>query len=153
MARSKTIQQRINRFPETEVFKYHNANPKNNFTGDCVARAISVAMGITWEEAVRDMTDHAISKGYMFNDKKNIKSYLKSHGWVKCKEPRDVFNKKIIAEDYLIDNYFSRAIVNLGTRHIAAIIDGQIWDTWNSSHEVIHSYWLPPVSNKPIKIG
>ena len=143
MARKSTVEKRRLLYPETDVYKFHNANPQDNFTGDCVARAISEVTGKPWSEVILEMTHHGIKKGLIFNDRKNIKSYLKSLGWEKHKEPRNRFNKKIKAKDFLRDNYLELAIVNLGSRHIAAVVNNQIIDTWNSSYETMHSYWTP----------
>ena len=150
MARRSTVERREGKYPDTEVFKYYNANPKNNFVGDCVARAISKATGNSWECVIRDMTEYGIKHGTTFNDKKNIRSYLKSLGWVKHSEPRDRNNKKVIAKDFLKDNHIRKAIANVGSHHIVAIEDGKIVDTWNSSYETIHSYWTPPVSDQKV---
>ena len=35
---------RQQKYPETGTFHYHNQNPKNRLTGDCIIRAISRAM-------------------------------------------------------------------------------------------------------------
>lgn len=139
-----TIERRERNYPNTDFFSYYNANPKNNYCSDCVARAISVATNQSWEDVIRDMTEYGIKKGLVFNDKKCIKSYLKAKGWVKHKEPRDWDNMKMTAKDYLRNNYITTAIANLGTHHVAAIIDGQVVDTWDSSRQTMHTYWTPP---------
>lgn len=145
MPRKKTIEKRENRYPATDVFRYYNANPRNNFVGDCVARAMSACMDTTWADIIREMTEYGIANGRTFNDRKNITSFLKSKGWVKHSEPRDVFNYKIKAKDYLREHHIDKAFVNLGNAHVAAIEDGRILDTWDSSDEIIHTYWTPPV--------
>lgn len=141
MTRRSTIEKREARYQDTDTFKYYNANPKNNFCCDCVVRAISYATGNTWEDTIRDMTEYAISKGNVFNDPRLIKSYLKHKGWVKHKEPRDIYNKKMSARDFLRYNNLSKAIANLGSHHIVAIDNSRVVDSWDSSYQTMHCYW------------
>lgn len=37
---------RQEKYPETRTFHFHNANPKNRITGDCVTRALCTALEI-----------------------------------------------------------------------------------------------------------
>ena len=143
--RKSTKERRESRYQDTDTFHYYNANPQGNFCCDCVARAISYATGSTWADTIREMTEYAITKGTVFNDPKLVKSYLKHKGWTKHKEPRDWFNHKMSAREFLHDNRVSMAIANLGSHHIVAIEDSKVIDSWDSSRETIHSYWTPPV--------
>lgn len=44
------MSKREEKYPDTSVFHYFNANPKNKFGGDCVVRAITTALGQPWEQ-------------------------------------------------------------------------------------------------------
>lgn len=39
---------RQDKFPDTTTFHYHNANPHNRITGDCVTRAETVVLEIPY---------------------------------------------------------------------------------------------------------
>ena len=47
---------------DTKWFKFHNANPKNRRSGDCVIRAISTATGKSWEEVLTDLCKLALQE-------------------------------------------------------------------------------------------
>ena len=55
---------RQEKYPETSTFHYHNANPKNRFTGDCRIRAISVACEIPYNQVVMDLAQIQCETGY-----------------------------------------------------------------------------------------
>lgn len=58
---------RQEKYPETPTFHYHQANPHNRINGDCVIRAISVFLGISWTECVKEMTECGLKKGLILN--------------------------------------------------------------------------------------
>ena len=51
---------RQEKYPETSMFHYYNANPHNRMTTDCVIRAESVALGIPYEQVVLETNDPKI---------------------------------------------------------------------------------------------
>ena len=42
---------------DTEYFHYNNANPKNKHTGDCVIRAISLALDKRYKDVLMEMAE------------------------------------------------------------------------------------------------
>ena len=53
-----------------------NANPFNNNIEDCTVRAISVAEGISWDEAYDKLSNSARNLGLMMNSVEAIEEYL-----------------------------------------------------------------------------
>ena len=50
------------------MFRYANVNPNNANINDCTIRAISVAEGISWDEAYEKLSIvFALSKSWIFN--------------------------------------------------------------------------------------
>lgn len=141
------------KYKETEIFHFHNANPKGKNASDCVVRAISVALNQTWEDTMREMTEMGIKLGYAFNEDKLIDPYLKSKGWDKFKEPRDLKNKKISVAQFLKDkrNQSGVLIVKVGSHHVSLIVDGVVWDTWDCTSRTMHTYFRNPIAKTPIK--
>lgn len=129
---------------ETATFHFVNVNPKGKNTDDCVARAISVALGQTWEQTIREMTELGISIGYPFNNDKTVVKYLEKKGWTYCKEPRDVYNKKITLEQFMNTHAKGVYIVKPGSHHVSLVVDGVCWDSWNCTKKTMHSYFVPP---------
>lgn len=135
---------RINlyKYKETPTFHFYNANPKGKNASDCVFRAICVALDQGYEETVREMTEFGLSKGYVANEDKTVKLFLESKGWETCKEPRDLNNKKISVERFLLRADPNRVYVVLaGSHHCTLIKNGKVWDSWDCSKKTMHRYW------------
>lgn len=149
---------RADKYPTTEVFQYYNRNPKNRITSDCVVRAISHALGIDYTTVVLEMADMQCKTGYDDASKELIDRYLKSKGWVKCKQPRKYDNTKYTGEEFCLklkhpiyceelnlpDCNWHSMIANIGGHHIVAIMEGKIHDTWDSSGGCIGNVWVNP---------
>ena len=141
----------------TTYFKYYNANPKEKKTGDCVVRALSVAMKKSWDDVLTDLYKYAIKYKQMLNDDALYKKYLKDNGWMMLKQPRTIDNTKYTGIEFCQElqegccfNYdngimvdgFSDIIAHIGGHHIVAIIDCKIVDTWNSAKGCIGNIWV-----------
>lgn len=71
---------REQKYLNTDVFEFYNANPKGKFGGDCVIRAISLATGVSWENTVLGLTHLGIQMGLVCNDKHTFEKYLQDNG-------------------------------------------------------------------------
>ena len=145
---------RQQKYPDTQFFHYYNANSKGRFTSDCVVRAISTATMIPYEKVVSDLSALQIKTGYDTSDPKLFDMYLRGKGWIKRKQPRKTDGKKFTGEEFcrkLQDAYDcdsgiwssmnGRYIANIGGNHTVAIINGQVYDTWDSTGGCIGNYW------------
>ena len=134
------------KYPDTQVFHFHNQNPKNRITGDCAFRAISLATGIDYNTVVMEMAELQCKTGYALNDKKGIERYLEIKGWKKCKQPRKSDNTKYSGKEWCIElqeSHIKRPMIaNIGGHHIVCIKDGKIWDIWNPSSNAIGNFWV-----------
>ena len=139
---------RENKYPDTRNFHYYNANPKNKITGDCVIRAISTAMERPYNEVYRELFEFSLGCGLMLNDKKCYEKYLEAQGWKKNKQPRKDDNTKYTGVEFCKEvreytfNYPDRMIAHIGGHHIVAIVDGRVWDIWNSTDGCIGNDWV-----------
>ena len=139
---------RQQKYPDTSTFHNYNANPKNKIGGDCVIRAISTALGQSWEQTVRELTEVGIKYGYVLNDKHTYSKYLEAKGWRKMPQPKKDNGTKYTGEEFCREvkeytfNYPDRIIAHIGGHHIVAIIHGKVWDTWNSTDGCIGNYWV-----------
>lgn len=134
------------KYKETSTFHFHNANPKGKNANDCVARAISVALSQSWEDTIREMTELGIELGFAFNEDKLVSKFLRNKGFEEFKEPRDIKNKKITINQFINKHGNDEGIIvaKVGSHHISLIIDGVVWDTWDCSKKIIHTYWKLP---------
>ena len=143
---------RQDKYPETSTFHYYNANPKNRITGDCWARAICTALEIPYEQVVMEMAEMQCETGY--DSSSLIDRYLKSKGWKKQQQPRKDDNTKYTGEEFCQqfqyvpwlftgkeNNYKARIVANIGTHHVVAIVEGKVWDIWDSTDGCIGNYW------------
>lgn len=140
---------RQDKYPDTSVFHYYNANPKNKITPDCVIRAISTAMHKPYATVYKELFDFSLKCSYMLNDKHCYDKYLQSMGWVKRAQPRKDDNTKYTGEEFchMVQNnkheYMPHIIAKIGAHHIVAIEYGIIQDIFDSSDDCIGNYWEP----------
>lgn len=144
---------RQQKYQETSTFHYHNANPKNRITTDCVVRAISTALEIPYKQVVMEMAEMQCKTGYDSAENKLIDMYLHSKGWVRRKQPRKADGTKYTGAEFCreisegvtfngsVFNY-NRIVANIGGHHTVAIIDGKVFDIWNSTDGRIGIYWV-----------
>ena len=152
---------RQDKYPNTETFRYYNANPKNRITGDCRIRAISVACEIPYNQVVMDLAEIQCETGYDQTANQGISILMKRYGWEKQKQPRKpdntkytggefcevqsrwVHDKEAIGVEYKDGIIISdRILANIGGHHEVAIVDGKVWDTWNSTDGCVGNYWI-----------
>ena len=141
---------RQSKYPDTKTFHYYNANPKNRITTDCVIRALSTAMDKDYNEVVMELAEMQCKTGYDDGDTKLIDKYLQSKGWVKNKQPRKEDGTKYTGKEWCLEmqedydwiiGKKKNVIANIGGHHIVAIVDGQVWDIWDSTDKCIGNYW------------
>lgn len=131
---------RQEKFPDTEAFHYYNANPKGKYTGDCSFRAISLALGMDYNESVRERFEMFIETGIAPDTVEGEEKYLKAKGWVKHRQPRKDNNQKYTGVEFCKE-FKGTCVAHIGVHHAVCIKDGKIWDTWDSSDGCIGNYW------------
>ena len=120
------------------MYEYFCNNPKKKCQiGDCVVRAISKALNLSWETVFIDLMMEAYSACDMPNSNNVWGTYLYLKGFTKRIIP---YTYGYTIEDFCIDHPIGTFVVGSGT-HAAAVIDGTLYDTWNSSQETIIFYW------------
>ena len=136
---------RQEKYPDTQYFRYYNANSHNHKTGDCVVRALCTACGITWEQCATELFQIGIKKGYTMLEDKVIEAFLVNNGFVQCKEPRNLDNTKMSVKRWLDLNSTlvrHKIVANVGSYHVVAIIDGKVNDIWDCTNKTMHKYWV-----------
>ena len=58
------------------MYRYYNSNPNNSNIDDCTIRALSVAEGITWDEAYDLLSESARDLGLMMSSVEAIEEFL-----------------------------------------------------------------------------
>lgn len=117
----------------------YNPNPTGRFVGDCAVRAVSVALDIDWEEAYNLIADAGYAMGDMPSSDSVWGAVLRQHGFYRAAIPNscpDCYT----AEDFAADHPRGVFVLGFGG-HVAAVRDGVIMDSWDSSQEVPVYYW------------
>lgn len=121
-------------------YAYYNPNPYNRSVGDCSVRALSKALGQTWEETYAGLVAEGFLRGDLPNSDDVWGRYLKRHGfsrhWIPDECP-DCYTVKQFAED----NPDGTFILSMPGRHVLTVIDGVYFDSWDSGHECPTYYW------------
>ena len=145
---------RQDKYPETSTFHFHNANPKNRYTTDCVIRAISTAVGLPYHTVLFEMAGLQSKTGYDMSEKKCIDMYLQSKGWRMHAQPRKADGTKYTGAEFCTAisksiEFLGKAVVaNIGGHHIVCIKETtplgyhKVYDTWDSTDGCIGNYWV-----------
>lgn len=146
---------RQDKYPETRTFRYHNENPKNRLTTDCVIRAISTATKIPYNQVVIELASMQCATGYDMSDKKCIDVYLSSKGWKMHSQPRKADGTKYTGVEFCEEithriEFLGKAVIaNIGGHHIVCIKETdsktglhKVHDTWDSTGGCIGNFWI-----------
>ena len=113
---------------------------RKGHAGDCVCRAIAIAMNRDYDEVYRELADANKAAGYKKSARNGImrkvyEDYLNQYGWVWHTAPKFEGRK---ARHY--DMPDGTVIVRMA-RHVACVIDGVVHDTWDSRRKMVYGYW------------
>ena len=121
------------------MYVFFNNNPTGRLVGDCVVRAISVALDVDWETAFLLIVSAAYSMGDMPSSNSVWGAVLREHGFKRYAIPNtcpDCYT----AEAFSVDHPSGIFVLGFGT-HVATVKNGDIYDSWNSSREVPQYFW------------
>ena len=95
------------------MFKRFLNNPTGRFVGDCAVRAVALALNTTWERAFEMLAENAFMN--TCPDCYTVADFAADH-------PRGTY---VLKTD----------------QHVTTVIDGDIYDSWNTSDEIPQYYW------------
>lgn len=120
-------------------WKQYNPNPVFRNVGDCAVRALTVALGVDWEQAFALLSKNAYQMADMPSSNAVIGSVLRQHGFRRSVIPNSCPDCYTIG-DFAADHPKGVYVVGTGN-HMVAVRDGMIMDSWDSSMEVPIFYW------------
>lgn len=133
-------------------FSFYNHNPKDRRTGDCVIRAIGLATSQSWEGTLQDLCECALKYKLSPLSVENFNKYLKTLGFVKCKQARKSDNTKYMGYEfvkYLISKEVTSPVVaSIGSHHVTvfAKLDSRdsitCCDIWNPNEYCVGNFWV-----------
>lgn len=126
-------------------YVYYNPNPVGRFVEDCSVRAISRALDIDWEDAFAKIAAAAFNMGDMMHSNSVWGAVLRQNGFYREAIPNtcpDCYT----AEDFCNDNPDGTYVLGFGS-HVATVVDGTLYDSWDSSQEIPQYYWYKKEEN------
>ena len=124
---------------EGNMFENYNPNPMGKTVGDCTVRAVSKALGKSWDETYVGLA----LQGYLMGDMPSANAvwgaYLRRNGMERHLIP-DACPDCYTVNEFAKDNPEGTYILAL-SGHVVCVKDGTIYDSWNSGSEVPIYYW------------
>lgn len=122
------------------MFIGYNPNPvRSDPVGDCAVRAVAKALDITWEDAYAKLSASGFLMGDILNSDAVLAAVLRSNGFRRGTVDNDCPDCYTVA-DFADDNKEGIYVVK-SDNHVATIIDGNLFDSWDSSNRVPLWYW------------
>lgn len=116
-----------------------NPNPTGRTVGDCAIRAVSKALGIDWETAYETVCANGFAMGDMPSSDSVWGAVLRQNGFYRATIPNRC-PECYTAEDFCRDNPHGTFVLGFGG-HVCTVVDGDIYDSWNSSECVPVYVW------------
>lgn len=127
----------------------YNPNPVGRRVGDCAVRAIAKALNMGWEAAYIALTINGMQMGDVMNADSVWGSVLRQNGFRRKSLPDscpDCYTAADFCEDHPHDGI---AVLGFGG-HVATVVNGDLYDSWDSSKEVPQFYWYKEGENDGI---
>ena len=121
------------------MYIYFQNNPTGRNVGDCSVRAISKALGISWEAAYLKLATNGLLMGDMPSSDGVWGSVLRQNGFTRSAIPNscpDCYTAEEFCKEYPTGTY----VLGFGG-HGATVVDGDLFDSWDSSQEIPQFYW------------
>ena len=121
------------------MWKEYNPNPVARRVGDCAVRAVAKALDTDWETAFVMLVTNAFAMGDLPSSDSVWGSVLRQNGFYRKtldNECPDCYN----ALDFMSDNPEGTYVLGFGG-HVATVVDGDLYDSWDSSMEIPQFYW------------
>ena len=122
------------------MYIYYQPNPvRGDGVGDCAVRAVAKATDLTWEQAYTELSTTGFLMGDVMNSDQVVAAVLRKHGFVRGSVEESCPDCYSIA-DFARDNPDGTFVVK-SYKHVTTIIDGNIFDAWDSSRRVPLWFW------------
>lgn len=118
-----------------ERYIFENANPRRKSVGDCVIRAISKALGETWETIYIDICAQGFKMADMPSSNRVWGEYLRQRGF-----NRKTAEPNICVKMFCVEHDNGTYILGCDS-HVLTVINGCYYDTWDSGEETVAYYW------------
>ena len=124
------------------MWRKFNNNPAGRVVGDCAVRSVSVALDTDWETAYNLIADAGFNMADMPSSDAVWGAVLRQNGFYRKAIP-DSCPNCYTAEDFARDNPRGIFVLGFGG-HVATVVDGDLYDSWDSSQEIPVYVWYKP---------
>lgn len=121
------------------MWQKYNPNPVGRSVGDCAVRAVAKALDVSWETAYSMMAVNGFAMGDMPSSNSVWGAVLRQHGFSRS-AIENTCPDCYTAEDFCHDHPEGTFVLGFGN-HTCCVIDGVIFDSWDSSAEAPQYYW------------
>lgn len=117
----------------------YNPNPTGRRVIDCSARAVAKALDISWKKAYVMLCVNGFGMGDMPDSDSVWGSVLRQHGFYR-ESIDNTCPDCYTAADFCRDNPSGTYVLGFGG-HVATVVDGNLYDAWDSSDEIPIYVW------------
>ena len=121
------------------IFEMFLNNPAGRRGGDCAVRAVSKALDVDWETAYTMLAANGFLMGDMPSSDSVWGATLRQHGFYRESLPNDCPDC-YTATDFISSHPLGIYVLGFGG-HVATVVDGVLYDSWDSSDEIPQFYW------------
>ena len=119
---------------------HFNNNPTSRNVGDCAVRAVAKALDISWEDAYAKIAANGYAMGDMPSSDSVWGAVLRQNGFYREAIPNEC-SDCYTAKDFSKDNPYGVFVLGFGG-HVATVVDGDLYDSWNSENEIPMYVWF-----------
>lgn len=121
------------------MWVHYNPNPTGRSVDDCSIRAVAKAINTDWETAYVLISSNGLAMGDMPHADSVWGSVLRERGFYRKVIPNSCPNCYTV-KSFAREN--PRGVFVLGTgSHVVTVVDGDIYDAWDSSNEIPIYVW------------
>lgn len=124
-----------------DFFRYYQPNEldKKHETGDCVIRALSKVLNLSWVETY----DALVPIGRELHENMDLKCavrLLETNGFVAESIKVTKGSKRPTVESFAKEHPQGKYFLQVAS-HVVAVVDGFYYDTWNCGASCLYKFW------------
>lgn len=117
------------------MYEFYNPNPYSRMVGDCVVRALSKALNMTWDECYCELSAYGFSLKDMPSANRVWGNMLSDKGF-----KRQICDSDMTVKEFVLEHQKGTYLLAI-QGHVACCVDGVYFDSWDSGDEVPLYYW------------
>lgn len=115
------------------MFVEYNPNPRAAKVGDCAVRAVAKALGLNWYQAYAALVNEGLNQCDLPSANNVWGAVLRKNGFRRAAIPEECPDCYTVG-DFIRQHPKGTYVVAL-KNHVVTVVDGVLYDTWNSMDE------------------